>query len=93
METRVVGEFPIVAQGDVFLLPVFVEGFVGPLVEVSLFDRNGSAATQLAAITVFSFLFFALLALFVFLLRRRWREKVRSPARLPAAAKETKQNL
>lgn len=60
-----IGELAIVAQGDVLLLPIFVERIVRSLVQVTLFDGNGSTAAQLAsAIAIFGFVLFA----FVFVL-------------------------
>jgi len=38
---------PIIAKRDVFLLPLFVETFAAALVQVTLLERNSSAATKL----------------------------------------------
>jgi len=39
---------PVVAKRDVFLLPFFIETFAAALVQVTLLERNGPAAAQLA---------------------------------------------
>lgn len=67
-----VREPSVVAQGDVLLLPVLVEGLVGLLVEVALLDGDGAPAAHLAVLV---------LLLLVALLRRR--EQVRFSPALP----------
>ena len=77
-----ISELSVVAQSNVFLLPIFVERIVRSFVQVTLFDGNSSTAAQLtSAIAVFGFFLFALL--FVFLLGRWRSEQVGSPSRLP----------
>lgn len=76
-----IGELAVVAQGDVLLLPVLVEGVVRALVQVALLDGNGPPAAQLAsAVAVLGFVLVALLL--VLLLGRRRSEQVGPPARL-----------
>ncbi len=76
-----IGELAVVAQGDVLLLPVLVEGVVRALVQVALLDGNGPPAAQLAsAVAVLGFVLVALLL--VLLLGRRRSKQVGPPARL-----------
>lgn len=87
MKARVVSELSVVAQSDVFLLPVFVERLVRALVEVALFNGDGTSAAQFTGNESIGQLFGLLLldpvALLLLLLGRGRREQVRSAARLP----------
>lgn len=55
VQARVVGESSVITQGDVLLLPVFVESLVGLLVEVALLDGDGSPAAHLSVLVLLLF--------------------------------------
>ena len=88
MEARVVSKLSVVTKRDVFFLPVLVKGFVRTLIQVSLFDRNGSSTAQLTAVAVFILFFLHLFAFLVFLFRRRRSKQIRSPARFAKGYEE-----
>lgn len=74
-------ELPVVAQSNIFLFPILIESFVRALVQIALFDRDGSTAAQLPISVVLRL--FALFSLLVFLLRRRRCKQVGSSSRFP----------
>lgn len=86
VEAGMVGELPVIAKGDVFLLPVLVEGLVGSFVQVALFDGDSSPAAQLPVRVLLVFL--ALLSFLVLLLRGRSKQ-IGSPPRFPASSKKS----
>ena len=88
-----VGEFAVVAQGYVLLLPVFVEGFVRTLVQIALLDGNSTADAQLAdgRCAIFA-LFFVLFLVLVFLLGRRSKQ-IGPPPRFPAPPEKQKEQI
>lgn len=55
VQARVVGESPVITEGDVLLLPVFVESLIGLLVEVALLDGDGSPAANLTILVLLLF--------------------------------------